>query len=220
MSAPIRRAAEDQRAVEYPADFMQRREGADQPGMAAGAVCHGDEAVDAGLGRLGREFQVGDVVEDFSAIGLYGRDQLAVEAERGDDQRNAALDDDGQIGLEPRIAAVDDEVDAEGRGLRPEPPRDLVQPVAKSLARALVERRKAADDAGIARFHHEVRPRDQEHRRRDRRQRQPVLPASWNRHHRSFRKARARRIRQARPFYQYSTKSVSALKVRSAALSW
>lgn len=137
--------------------------------MAASAGRDGDQPVDAGLGRLGRESERRNIMKDETAIALHRLDQIAIEAERGDDQRHLALDDDSKIGIQPRVAAMDHEIDAERRCVTPavEPPRDLVEPVGEACRGALVERRKAADGAIAAAGNDEIRSRDQEHRRGD-----------------------------------------------------
>ena len=125
--------------------------------MAAGAGAHRDQAVDAGFRRLAGVAHVDDVVEHEPAIALHGADQLLHGAERGDDQRHLVLDRDLEVGLQPRIALVHDQIHAERRA-RPagvafdavEPLADLDQPGLVVLARAVVERRKRADDAGAA----------------------------------------------------------------------
>lgn len=108
-------------------------------------------------------------MEDEAAIALHGLDQVSIEAERGDDQRHLTLDHDGKIGIEARVAAMDDQIDAERRSIARavEPPRDLVEPVGEARRGPPVERRKAADNTVLATGYDKIRAGDQEHRRGD-----------------------------------------------------
>ena len=85
--------------------------------MAAGAGRDRDQPVDPGLGRLAGMLHIDDVVEHQPAIGMDGIDHLLRRAQRGDDQRHLVLDRGREIGLQARIALMDDDIDAERRGL-------------------------------------------------------------------------------------------------------
>jgi len=154
-------------------DLLHQREGAHDAGMAASTRGHADHAIDAGLRRLLRMAPVDDVVKDQPAVGLHRLHHVRDGAQRGNDQRHPVLHHLLQIGLKPRIAAVNDEVDAEGRGrLSFEPLSNLMQPRDEAVGGALIEGREAADDAGLAGLDDEVRTGGQEHRGGNRRDRQ------------------------------------------------
>ena len=125
---------------------------------------------------------VGDVVEDLTAIAMHRIDHVAHGAQGGDDQRHLLLDRHLQIGHQPGIGLVHDVVDAEGGGLWLQPRFDVLDPLAIALGRALVQRGEGADHPGVARLDHQVRPRDQEHGRRDDRQGQTFLQRGGNGH--------------------------------------
>ena len=156
--------------------------------MAAGAGAHRDQPVDAGFRGLAGVAHVDHVVEHQPAIALHRADQLLHGAERGDDQRHLVLDRKLEVGLHARIALVHDEIDAERRaGLAGvaldavEPLADLDQPGLVVFARAVVERREGADDAGAAALHHEVRIGDEKHRRGDRGDRETAIELDGDR---------------------------------------
>ena len=122
-------------------------------------------------------------MEDEPAIGMHRLHDLAHRAERGDDDRHAPRDRHGEIRLHARIAPVHDEIDAERRRIRRQPPGDLVEPGGIALGRALVQRGEGADHAAPAGLDDEIGAGDEEHRRRDRGQREPVPKGGRDRHH-------------------------------------
>lgn len=138
---------------------------------------HRDQAVDPGLGGLFGVAAGGDVVEHQAAVAMHSVYHFAHCAEAGDDDRYAVLDADPQVGLQPRIGVVDDQVHRIGRGIvqRLQAGPNLLQPTLETAALALVERREAADDAAAAAGQHQLRVGYQEHRRGHHRQSQALV---------------------------------------------
>ncbi|MDT4857807.1 hypothetical protein FQZ97_922430 [compost metagenome] len=105
----------------------------------------------------------GHVVEYQAAIAVYRIDHFLHRAEAGDDDGHALFDADRQIRLQAWIAAVHDQVDRIRRGLGLQAGFDLFQPGLEGTAVALVERRKAANDAVAATGQDQLRVGHQEH---------------------------------------------------------
>src|SRR5690606_17897469 len=97
--------------------------------------------------------------------------------QRGDDERRAPAREDGEIILQSRIAVMNDEIDAIGRGvgMGGETLFYFREPGFKPFAAALVERGKGADEPGLAGLGHDIGIGDQKERRGDRRKSQSVL---------------------------------------------
>ena len=158
--------------------------------MAAGARRDRDQAVRALLDRLVREAVVDDVVQGHAAIAMHGRVDVFARAERGDDDRRLPLDRHRHVLLEPGVGLVDDLVDRERRGgaigmgavMRGERFGDLVQPFVELRNGPRVEGGKRADDARLALGDDERRMRDDEQRRADGGQPEPVLENVRQRH--------------------------------------
>ena len=68
-------------------------------------------SVDAHLGAFARVAVARDIVEHEPAIGMDRRDDLGVGPERQHDDRRLVLDDQVEIGAEPRVGAMADEID-------------------------------------------------------------------------------------------------------------
>jgi hypothetical protein len=56
----------------------------------------------------------GHVMEHQAAVAVHGVDHFLHRAQAGDDDRHAMLDAQGQVGLQARVARVDDQVDGIG----------------------------------------------------------------------------------------------------------
>ena len=94
-----------------------------------------------------------------------------------------------QLFLQNIIAAMHDQIDAEGRR-RPaslgldggKTFADDSQPFIQPLAGTLILRRETADDAGTATGQHHLRPRGQEHRRGNHGKPEPAFKGRGKRH--------------------------------------
>ena len=157
--------------------------------IRAGTGGDDDDPVDAGLGGLLRVLGTGDVVEDETAVGVDGVDDLAGGAEARDDEGHLVGDDPLEVGLDALVGPVDDEVDAVGGGLRGtgiggrcERLVDLGEPLLETFGRALVERGEGPEDPGAAGTDDELGPGGEEHRGGDDRQPEPALELHWERH--------------------------------------
>lgn len=123
--------------------------------MAAGPGADRNDAVDPGVRCLAGVTHADDVAEHEAAIKVDLFDQLLDRAMRRDDQRHAMPHGDRQVGREPRIALVDNEVNAEWSGAAASFPitareaiGDFRTPGLVTIRGALVERGKGSDKAG------------------------------------------------------------------------
>ena len=132
-------AAQQQSAIEHGADFRNKSERVDPPGVAAGAGRHQDQAINAGLDGLFRVTAGGHVMEHQTAPAMDLVDQFRNRAKRGDDQRHLVLFADLEVFFDPRVVAVDDQVDAIGRvNRRVQTFLDLEQPVIETFGATLI----------------------------------------------------------------------------------
>src|SRR5882724_9864810 len=112
-SAPSMRAAAMWRPVDMTPD---KRIVLVKNWRISGTSANRDQAVDIGFRCLACMADVDHVVKHQPAIALDRAHQFLHGAERGDDQRHLVLDRNLKVGLQPRIALVHDQVDAERRG--------------------------------------------------------------------------------------------------------
>ncbi|MEY9154089.1 hypothetical protein ABIG04_002399 [Bradyrhizobium japonicum] len=183
-------ARQQDRAVEPLLDFAHQRERRERAGMAAGAGAHQDQSVDALLRRLARMLDVDDVVEHQPAIGVRGLDDLGGRSQRSDDDGRPVLHTGFHVLHQPVVGGVADLVDRIGRDLLAGIARfvfaelvpDAAQPLVELVHRTGVERRKRADDTGLALGDHQLRAGNDEERRADDGQLQIVLEQSGQCH--------------------------------------
>ena len=168
--------------------------------MAAGPGRDRDQPVRALFHRLAGEAVVDHVVQRDPAPAVDRRIDILARAERGDDERHLPLGAGRHVGLEPIVRAVDDLVDRKRRGrplgvrpvMRGERLGDPVEPLVELALRPGVKRGEAADDSGGALRDHQFRPRNDEHRRGNHRERE-LLEARGQRGGDGHRLSRARR---------------------------
>ena len=144
--------------------------------MTARAGTDENKPVDPGANGAAGMADIGHVMKHHAAIAVHRIHHFAHGAERGDDQRHLVVHADFQIGLNPGIAAVNDQIDTEGGRpfIAAEGRFYLFQPGFETFAAALIERRKGAENPGSAAGDHQFRPRSQKHRRGDDGQGQPA----------------------------------------------
>jgi hypothetical protein len=125
--------------------------------------------------------QRGDVGQDAAADIVQRRDDRGGVADAGDHELDPMRDQRAHIGIAPRVGRVHQDVGTKRRTAAaalllgvPDAPFHLDEPRLELFDGAAIHRRKGADNAGPAGRDHEVRPRHQEHRRRDQRQRQAI----------------------------------------------
>jgi hypothetical protein len=114
---------------------------------------------------------------------MRGLDRLIGRAQRRDHDRHPEAHAHVEVVREPRVRRMHDLVDRVRRDLalgmralpRVELGGDPCQPLLERRFRPRIQRRKAADDAGLALLDHERRMGDDEKRRADRGQAQPAL---------------------------------------------
>ncbi|MCY1426472.1 hypothetical protein D9M71_422930 [compost metagenome] len=180
--AVVEAAGEQQGLVEELADLGDQGEGTPGPGVATGAGGNCDQAIDAGFRSFLGMTAGGHVVEHQAAVAVHGVHHFLHRAQAGDDDRDALLHADGQVGLQARVAVVDDEVDREGRGVLPQACFNFLQPGAEATALPLVQGREAADDAVVAARQDQLGVGHQEHRRSHDRQAQTLIEQGGQRH--------------------------------------
>ena len=108
--------------------------------MAPGASRNRDHAVDSELSAFSRMAVAGDIVEDQAAVVVNRLRRLSGScAERQYDDGNLARDDDFEIGVEPRVALVGDEIDREmeRRSLRDSVSIEAICSSSSAVVRAL-----------------------------------------------------------------------------------
>ncbi len=118
-------------------------------------------------------WRIDHVVEHHAAVAVHRLHQVRHRAERSDDERHLVLHAGREVGLEAGIGAMHDQVHAPGR-MRSRPARAARTSSSQldELRRAaLVECRKGCRHAALAGLDDQLRPGDQEHRRRHRRHR-------------------------------------------------
>ncbi|MNT22144.1 hypothetical protein D3C72_1575190 [compost metagenome] len=134
---------------------------------------------------------IGDVVEDQTAVAVDFADDLGRRgAQAADDQRHLLAHDGGQVGFPAVVQRPHDLIDAKGRdpglgvlgGGRSQALADFGDPVDQGFLRAGVQRREGADDAAAALLDHHVLGRGDEQRRPDDRKAKFALQACRNRH--------------------------------------
>ena len=157
--------------------------------MAAGTGRHRDQPVHTGLDGLGGVTEIDHIVKYQAAIIMHRADQFRNGTKRGDDKRDPVAGDHLQLFLQNIIAAMHDQIDAEGRRRAAGPGLDGGQtfandgqPFIQPLAGPPVLCRKAADDAGAATGQHHLRPRGQEHRRGNHGKPEPAFKGRGKRH--------------------------------------
>ena len=135
------------------------------------------------LQRLLRVTDVDHVVKHDAAVGMDFLDDVTRRPQAGDNHRHLVPDAERDVVVEPIVGVMHDLVHGEGSDL---PPRfgatrgvDFTchggQPFIQQLRRPRVERRKGTYNAGHALRQHQLRLRDDEHRRTDHGQHQIVL---------------------------------------------
>ena len=151
-----------------------------------GACGHGDQAIRAFLDGLAGKAIVNDVMQhDGTDLMRRGVD-LWPCPKRRDPDRDLVLLQDFHIAHEPRIAAMGDEVHREGRGgtvgaacvmcgqLGLDPFQPTIELNWFAFGFTGIERRKAADDSGLALRNDQFRAGDDEHGCADERQAQAL----------------------------------------------
>jgi hypothetical protein len=129
-------------------------------------------------------------MEHQAAVAPGRLDHVVGRAQRGDLDRHLVFLAEVDVVLQAVVGAVHDLVDRERRHL---PVRvfllvlaqlhgDALQPGFEHLLRPRIERRKGADDAGLALLDHQVGIGDDEQRRSDRRDREAVAQQSGEGH--------------------------------------
>jgi hypothetical protein len=118
----------------------------------------------------------GHVMEHQAAVAVHGVDHLLHRAEAGDDDRHAMLDAQGQVGLQARIARMDDQVDGIGcwRLQLSQACLDLLQPGLEAALSRWLSAGKLPTTP-LAAGQHQLRVGNQEHRRGHQWQAQPLL---------------------------------------------
>ena len=169
------RAGKQQRTVEPLPYLLNEREGRQRPGMAARARRDRDQPVRTLADRRTGMPVVDHVVQHDAAIGMHGLVDLGHRAQRRDHDRHLVFDAHAQVVLKPFVGGVHDLVHRERRG---RPVRigsivggqclgDLGEPRVELALGPGVQRRKRADDAGLALGKHHRRMRQDEHGGRD-----------------------------------------------------
>ena len=183
-------ARQQDRAVEPLLDLAYQRERRERSCMSSSAGADQDQAVDALLGGLARVLDVDDVVEHEAAVGVRGLDDLGGRPQRGDDDGRPVLHTGLHVLHQPVVGGVADLVDGVGRDLLAGIARlvfaefvlDAAQPLVELFDRTGIERRKRADDTGLALGDHQLRAGDDEERRADHGQLERILRESGQRH--------------------------------------
>ena len=174
------RAGQDDNAVVPLPQLAQQCERRKRTGMTAGARTHQNQAVDPCLNRLLRVTHVDHVRQHDAAIGMHRVEHfLRRRAQAGDPHRHLMFDADADVVCEAVVGLVHDLVHRERRhpgcrigSLESRQFRlDFHQPVAQGRLRPRVERRKTADDAGLALLDDQPRVAGDEQRRTDHGQR-------------------------------------------------
>ena len=166
------------------------RERIDGAGVPARACAHRDEPIDARFERLLRMPDLDDVMEDDPAVVVDAGHERRRRRKRGDHDRHPVREHNFEIRIEPLVRLVHDEIHRErwhsaSRILIPEAGElalDAREPPIELVLRPRVERRKRADDAGLALLDHEIGPGDEEHRRAEYRDAQGVANMGGQRH--------------------------------------
>jgi len=164
--ALVEAAGQQQRLVEELANLGDQRKRAPGAGMSTRTGGNGNQAVDSRLVGFLRVSTGGDVMEDQPSVAVYGIHHFLHRTKTGDHDRNPLFDADREIGLQARVAVVNDEVYRIGCGgrLRCELFSDLLQPVTKATAFALIQGWKAAYHAIGTAGGDECRVGNQKHR--------------------------------------------------------
>ena len=197
------------RSIEPLPGFGNERERRQFAGVTARTGGDQNQAVGPLLDRLVRKLLVDDVVKHDAAPAMRGLVQFLARTERGDDHRHLVLLAKGEIVIQPIVRFVHDLVHGERRRrtlrVRLVIGRkfflDARQPLVEQRRRPRIQRRKRADDAGLALGDHQVRHRDDEQRCADDRYRQAALEQGRHGHSRflsSLTRRRAIRPRQRR----------------------
>ena len=157
--------------------------------MAAGTGRHRDQPVHTSLDGLGGVTQIDHIVKNKAAIIMHRANQFRNGTKRGDDERDTVARDPLQLFMQNIIAAMHDQIDAEGRhqpaGSGLDGGQTFAndgQPFIPPLAGPPVFCWKAADDAGTATGQHHLRPRGQEHRRGNHGKSEPAFKGRGKRH--------------------------------------
>ena len=180
--AMVEAAGQQQGLVEELADLGDQGERAPGAGVATSPGGHRDQAIDPGFGGFFGVPASGHVVEHQATVAVYGIHHFLHGAEAGDDDRHALFHADGQVGLQTRVAVVNDQVDCVGRRIVMQAGLDFLQPGAKAAAVALIEGGKAADHTAVAAGQYQLRVGHQKHRRRHYGQAQALLQQSRQGH--------------------------------------
>lgn len=135
--------------------------------MATRSGCDGDQPIDTRLGGFLCVPAGGHVMKYQAAVAVHGVHYFLDRAEAGDDDRYLVLDADLQVGLQPWIAVVHDQVHGVGsRVLQLGQARfDLLQPGLETAAFALIEGGKATHHTIATAGQDQFRVGDQKHRR-------------------------------------------------------
>jgi hypothetical protein len=164
-AAPVRDAArQEQQPVPPFTDLADERERRLVAGVTAGAGGDRDDAVDPHFGAFLGVAVADDVLEDEAAVGLQLAHKPGVRGERQHDDRDLVLQDDIEIGGEPLVALVRDEIDAPG--LRADACRNAREILVERFGAPRIERGHRADDSGVALRDDEIGRRGEEHRPR------------------------------------------------------
>ena len=139
--------------------------------MPAGAAAYRDQAIDAGLQRLFRVAHFDDIVKHGAAVFMHARHQCGGCRERRDDDGHFVLEDDFEIGVEPLVGFVHDQVDRVRSDflvgmlalvLR-ELGLDTREPLVELFLWTRVQRGERADHAGLALLDHQLGAGHNEH---------------------------------------------------------
>ncbi len=151
-------------AAEHGADGPHERERAGVAGLAARARREQDQPVRPGLDGPLRVPDAGHVRPHLNPGVVQRRDHRGRRPDAGDDRGRRVRHDRGEIGLQPHVGLVHDEIrdvrsgPQAGRGRLGQRRLDLLQPSLQLALAARVRGGEAAQDAGPAGGDHEVGP--------------------------------------------------------------
>jgi len=132
--------------------------------VAAGAGGNRNHAVDSQLGAFSRMPVGGDIVENEASVIVDRLDDCRARGERKHDDGNLSRDDDLEIGVEPRIALVGDQIDRKRNVAAFQGALDHSDLLVEQPGRPRIERRHGPDDAAPALRDDESGRRGNEHR--------------------------------------------------------
>ena len=121
--------------------------------MAAGTRRHGDQPIDSLLYGLARVAHRRDVVEHEATVAVDRLDHRRRGLQARDHDRYAMPRADFEVGRQPRVAVVDDQIHRVWRRAARRGASggfDVRQPFVQQIRRSCIEGWKGADDSGAA----------------------------------------------------------------------